>query len=151
MPELESEDWAEWARDHAQELELWKLANQEAREDIVRYKNQQWQVAYFGILLYGALIALADDGSLSVRWMSAVLAALIALVGSLVLCDLHVGSARAREKGKAAVRRLEPDLRRIERAIGRIDRPLSNKDLTRVLVLSLLAGAIATVVAVLTS
>jgi len=139
-----TDDWKLWAKTNAEELELWKAVNQQAREDIARYKQQQWQVTYFGFLIYGALITLSNGLPGAHRCTLGLLALLVGVVGSLVVWDLHGATERSRAKGNEAVCRFESDLRRLEKAVGKMHRSLSNKALTVVLVLGSLFGAVVT-------
>lgn len=108
--------WETWAAEHRAELDLWKTLNEQARNDITRYKQQQWQVAYYGTLLYGGLIAVSRLLP-SLAWMLTGVALMLGVAACAVEWDLHRATERSRKKGEEAVRRFAPEVRVMEEAV----------------------------------
>lgn len=135
--------WEMWAEGNPAEYELWKTLNDQARSDIIRYKQQQWQVAYYGTALYGGLIGLSSLFS-SLAWMLALVSLAIGVAGCAVEWDLHLAIERSREKGKAAVRRFSPDVRALEDVLRENKRERPNDLVSSLLAVELAVGAFVT-------
>ncbi len=90
--------------------EDWRLLYQVSAQDVAFFKHQQWLVAYYGLLLFGALIGIskimADGPSDAERLMLVILA--VAALGSCLymVWNLHQAISEARNRLEAARLRL---------------------------------------------
>jgi hypothetical protein len=81
--------------------EDWRQEEQIQHANLLYYKSQQWYVANYGFLLFGALLWLSEGFQLS-RWLLLSVISAIAAADAWVVGDLEAAIGRARDRATEA-------------------------------------------------